>query len=82
MREVKTAGAILILLSAAGAAFFHFVLERAAYAKDANGYYPEMYGYVSYFRMPVYLMMAAFALLGLTGFCLGLQRGAEKSKGD
>jgi len=71
---VKTAGAILVLLAVSGAAFFHFVLERAASAKDASGLYPEIYGYVSYFRMPVYSLAGIIAFSGLTLLALGTFR--------
>lgn len=71
----RVAALILIILGALGAIAFKLSLVDAAYVPLPDGTHPELYGPVSFFRIPVYIACGASVLLGLA---IAVRTGSHK----
>jgi len=57
--------ACFITMGFGGAGAFKLLLENPAFEKLPNGNFGELYGPVSYFRVPIYTVTSVFIVFGV-----------------
>ena len=74
-------GVILAATGGVAALLFKFFIVHPAYTPLPNGHYGEMYGPVSYFRIPIYIVCGLIFVAGLASVAIGASRGNAR-RGD
>lgn len=76
---------VILLVTVVIATLFHWRLDIPAHTKTPEGYYPELYGPVSYFRPYVYWVLGIIAILCVVnivrlviGFFLRRKRSSQE----
>ena len=64
--------AAIATTAAVVAMLFKFFVVHPAYTPQPNGNYGELYGPVSYFRIPIYFACGLFFLIGVAGVLVGV----------